>query len=35
MEYGFLARTEAGFIELQAHRPGYWIEFKQIRVQEL
>jgi hypothetical protein len=35
MEYGFLARTEAGFIELQAHRQGYWIEFKQIRVQEL
>lgn len=35
MEYGFLARTEAGFIELQAHRQGYWVEFKQIRVQEL
>jgi len=35
MEYGFLARTEPGFIELQAHRQGYWIEFKRIRVQRL
>jgi len=35
MEYSFLMRTEAGFIELQAHRPGYWVEFKQIRIQTL
>lgn len=35
MEYPALARTEAGFIELQAHRPGYWIEFKHLRVREL
>jgi len=35
MEYSFLMRTEPGFIELQAHREGYWVEFKQIRVQEL
>lgn len=35
MEYAFLMRTEAGFIELQAHRPGYWVEFKRIRVQTL
>ncbi len=35
LEYSMLTRTEAGFIELQAHRPGYWVEFKQIRVQEL
>ncbi len=35
MEYPMLERTEAGFIELQAHRPGYWVEFKQIRVREL
>ncbi|MEJ5367067.1 MAG: DUF1080 domain-containing protein [Bryobacteraceae bacterium] len=35
MEYPSLQRTEAGLIELQAHRPGYWVEFKQIRVQRL
>ncbi|MBI4890088.1 MAG: DUF1080 domain-containing protein [Acidobacteria bacterium] len=35
MEYSGLPRTEAGFIELQTHREGFWIEFKHLRVQKL
>jgi hypothetical protein len=35
LEYDRLENTEAGHIELQAHRPGSWLEFKKIRVKEL
>lgn len=35
MEYDGLENREAGKIELQAHRSGYWAEFKQIRVKRL
>ena len=35
MEYAGLNRLEPGFIELQAHRRGYWVEFQRIRVQKL
>ncbi|MBI5282895.1 MAG: DUF1080 domain-containing protein [Candidatus Solibacter usitatus] len=35
LEYDELARRDAGFIELQTHRRGYWLEFKHIRVQRL
>jgi len=34
-EYDRLENQEEGHIELQAHRPGYWTEFKQIRVKPL
>ena len=35
MEYGGLDNLEEGSIELQAHRPGRWTEFKHIRVKRL
>jgi len=35
MEYSGLEITDPGFIELQTHRRGYWIEFKHIRVKAL
>jgi hypothetical protein len=35
MEYDKLDRLEEGFIELQAHRRGYWTEFKKIRIRRL
>jgi hypothetical protein len=34
-EYDRLENQEEGHIELQAHRPGYWTEFKQIRIKPL
>jgi hypothetical protein len=34
-EYSELTNLEEGCIELQAHRPGYWTEFKDIRVKRL
>jgi hypothetical protein len=34
-EYDRLENLEEGSIELQAHRPGYWTEFKQIRIKQL
>lgn len=34
-EYDRLENLEEGNIELQAHRAGYWTEFKQIRVKRL
>ena len=34
-EYDRLENLEKGSIELQAHRPGYWTEFKQIRIKPL
>jgi len=34
-EYDRLENLEEGSIELQAHRPGYWTEFKQIRIKRL
>jgi len=34
-EYDRLENVEEGSIELQAHRPGYWTEFKQIRIKRL
>ncbi len=35
MEYGWLQRMEPGLIELQAHRQGYWVEFKRMRLRRL
>ena len=35
LEYDRLENTEAGHIEIQAHQPGKWIEYKQIRVKSL
>ncbi len=35
MEYAELTNLDEGFIELQAHRRGYWLEFKQVRVRRL
>jgi hypothetical protein len=35
LEYDQLENTEAGHIELPAHQPGSWLEFKRIRVKEL
>jgi len=35
MEYAALENLDPGFIELQAHRRGYWIEFQDVRVQRL
>lgn len=34
-EYDRLENLEEGSIELQAHRQGYWTEFKQIRIKRL
>jgi hypothetical protein len=34
-EYDRLENLEEGSIELQAHRPGYWTEFRGIRVKPL
>lgn len=34
-EYDELANLDQGHIELQAHRPGYWTEFKDIRIKRL
>jgi 3-keto-disaccharide hydrolase len=35
LEYDKLENTEEGHIELQAHAPGKWTEFKSIRVKRL
>ncbi|MCC7157885.1 MAG: DUF1080 domain-containing protein [Bryobacterales bacterium] len=35
MEYNNLEILDEGFIELQAHRRGYWIEFKHVRIKPL
>jgi hypothetical protein len=35
LEYDGLENREEGHIELQAHRPGTWLEFKEIRVLRL
>jgi len=35
LEYDQLENLEAGHIELQAHQPGSWLEFKGIRIKEL
>lgn len=35
LEYDRLENVEPGHIELQAHQPGSWLEFKRIRVREL
>jgi hypothetical protein len=35
LEYDRLEQLEAGRIELQAHDPGHWIEYKQIRIRRL
>jgi hypothetical protein len=35
MEYSELTILNEGFIELQAHRQGYWLEFKHVRVRRL
>jgi hypothetical protein len=35
LEYDRLQNLEAGRIELQAHDPGHWIEYKQIRIRRL
>jgi hypothetical protein len=35
LEYDGLQNVEAGRIELQAHDPGRWIEYKQIKIMRL
>lgn len=35
MEYDQLENLDEGFIELQAHRLGYWAEYKHIRIRPL
>lgn len=35
MQYEALDNLESGYIELQAHRTGYWTEFKHIRLRRL
>jgi hypothetical protein len=35
MEHGMLERLDSGHIELQAHAPGKWTEFKDIRIKPL
>ncbi|RPJ61927.1 MAG: DUF1080 domain-containing protein [Acidobacteria bacterium] len=35
LDYDRLENVDAGHIELQAHQPGSWLEFKRIRVKEL
>ncbi len=35
MEYDQLENLEEGHIELQAHQPGVWLEYKHIRVRRL
>jgi hypothetical protein len=35
LEYDGLKNLEAGRIELQAHDPGRWIEYKQIKIRRL
>lgn len=35
LEYAAMDNLEEGIIELQAHRQGYWTEFKQIRIKPL
>ena len=35
LEYDRLENLDEGNIELQAHAPGMWTEFKQIRVKRL
>lgn len=35
MEYADLTMLEEGFLELQTHRRGYWLEFKRVRVRRL
>ena len=35
MEYAELTSMDEGFIELQTHRRGYWLEFKHVRVRRL
>ena len=35
LEYDGLKNVEAGRIELQAHDPGRWLEYKQIKVRKL
>ncbi len=35
MQYDRLDNLETGHVELQAHRQGYWTEYKQIRIKPL
>lgn len=35
LEYAALDNLEEGFIELQAHRQGFWLEFKEIQLRRL
>jgi hypothetical protein len=35
LEHEGLENLEEGYLELQAHRPGYWLEFKHIKVKRL
>jgi hypothetical protein len=35
LDYDGLQNLEAGRVELQAHHPGRWIEYKQIRIRRL
>jgi hypothetical protein len=35
LQYEGLNLLEPGFIELQAHQAGSWLEFKEIRIKQL
>ncbi len=35
MEYDHLEHLDEGFVELQAHRRGYWAEYKHIRIRPI
>jgi hypothetical protein len=34
-EYDKLDRVEEGRIEMQAHTPGHWLEYKHIRIKRI
>lgn len=35
LEYDNLTDLEPGYVELQAHRKGYWLEFKDVRIRRI
>ena len=35
MEYESLKNLDPGYIELQAHQAGSWLEFKEIRIKRI
>jgi hypothetical protein len=35
LKYDQLENLDEGHIEIQAHRPGSWLEFKEIRARQI